>query len=82
LQIAAEKGHVPILEMLLKNKARINSKDSLGRTALHCAAKHGHLPAVRLLVENGARIDCATAGDTALDVAVERGHYKTVEYLL
>lgn len=83
LQIAAEKGHVPILEMLLKNKARINSKDSLGQTALHCAAKHGHLPAVTMLVENGARIDCETKDeDTALDAAVERGHYETVHYLL
>ncbi|KAK4070700.1 hypothetical protein Trihar35433_5167 [Trichoderma harzianum] len=83
LQIAAEKGHVPILEMLLKNKARINSKDSLGRTALHCAAKHGHLSAVTMLVENGARIDCETKDeDTPLDAAVERGHYETVHYLL
>ncbi|KAF3076336.1 hypothetical protein CFAM422_001605 [Trichoderma lentiforme] len=83
LQIAAEKGHVPILEMLLKNKARINSKDSLGRTALHCAAKHGHLPAVTILVENGARIDCETKDEgTALDAAVGQGHYEIVHYLL
>ncbi|KAL6816354.1 ankyrin repeat-containing domain protein [Trichoderma camerunense] len=83
LQIAATKGHVPILEILLENKAHINSPDSLGRTALYCAAEYGHLPAVKMLVENGARIDCETTDDdTALNVAVKRGHYKTAQYLL
>lgn len=83
LQIAATEGHIPIIEMLLKTKIRINSRDSLGHTALYCAAAYGHLSVVTILLENGALIDCETAdGDTALGIAVQRGHYKTVEYLL
>ncbi|KKP07353.1 ankyrin repeat domain-containing protein 52 [Trichoderma harzianum] len=83
LQLAAANGHIPIIEILLKNKVLIDSQDSLGHTALHCAAAFGHLSLVTILVENGACIDCETAeGDTALDVAVERGHYKMAEYLL
>ncbi|KAL7953809.1 ankyrin repeat-containing domain protein [Trichoderma compactum] len=70
LQIAAAKGHVPILEMLLKNKVNINSRNSRGDTALCCAAENGHLSTVSVLLENGAHIDCEmTDGHTALSIA-------------
>ncbi|KAK4085044.1 uncharacterized protein Triagg1_34 [Trichoderma aggressivum f. europaeum] len=83
LQIAAAKGHVPILEMLLENKVHIDSLDSFGYTALYCAAENGHLPAVTILLENKADIDCKmTDGCTALYTAVVGGHYKIVQYLL
>ena len=41
LDIAADKSHVDVLEILLKHGAQVNSLDCLGQTALHRAAQQG-----------------------------------------
>lgn len=61
----------------------INSRDALGRTALHIAAQEGSLEGMALLVENGARLDVVDErGMTALHYAVECGWEAVVAGLL
>lgn len=51
-----------------------------GQTALHRACYHGHPLMVQLLVGAGARRDILNAaGQTARQVAVERGHTACVQ---
>ncbi|KFA45537.1 hypothetical protein S40293_06581 [Stachybotrys chartarum IBT 40293] len=70
LMIAAHKGRVPILEILLgaNEQAVANAVDQLGRTAVMFAAEAGHEDAMRLLLNTG-KIDVNAIddlGNTAL----------------
>ena len=48
----------------------------LKMTCLHRAVLHGNVDIARLLIEKGARLDLPMAnGKTALDIAIERGHF-------
>ena len=75
LSWAAKYGHVPILKLLVKKGAGVNSKDRSDMTPLMWAAKNGCLAGVELLIENGADIDSIDATrKTALHWAAP-GHY-------
>lgn len=54
---AADRGHVNIIELLLKNGANIDLQDVDGQTPLHYAASCGHLNCVKFLLKKGARKD-------------------------
>jgi len=54
LYVAALRGSVPILQLLLDGGASIDSPAKDGWTALAIASKEGHLPAVRCLLDRGA----------------------------
>lgn len=41
LHVAADKAHIDVIEILLKNGAQVNCLDCLGQTALHRAAHLG-----------------------------------------
>ena len=61
LHIAAENGHLEIVDRLLSNKAFINSKTKTGITALHLASMKGWTDIVTLLVEKySANVDSLT----------------------
>jgi hypothetical protein len=67
---AAEKGDVPGLQRLLKMSVDIDSRDSLGRTALMLATLRGHAEAVDILLDNGADPNVADhRGTTPLQAA-------------
>jgi catechol 2,3-dioxygenase-like lactoylglutathione lyase family enzyme len=58
LHLAAERGHLACVELLLELEVDANERDRLDHaTALHWAAQEGHLEVVRRLVEAGADID-------------------------
>ncbi|KAL8671467.1 MAG: hypothetical protein Q9168_004036 [Polycauliona sp. 1 TL-2023] len=86
LQIAAEKGHLVVVERLLTMNANVNAGPATHskRTALQAAAGGGHLAIVeRLLQENAAVIDIpGYSRDTALRLAAWKGHLAVVERLL
>ena len=56
LHMAALRGDVKILELLLARGADVNSKDSCDNTPVIYAAKRRHRRAVRLLEEHGANM--------------------------
>ncbi|KAL6817345.1 ankyrin repeat-containing domain protein [Trichoderma sp. SZMC 28015] len=82
IHIGSENGHLPIVKMLIENKASINSKDKDGNTPLYYAAQRGHLSVVKTLLTNGASIDRGHEGRTPLFAAVEFYHHQIAEYLL
>ncbi|GLA55913.1 hypothetical protein CBS76997_11224 [Aspergillus niger] len=57
LHIAAGKGHLPVVELLLQHRGTdVNKKDNYGCTALHEATDEGQLRVVELLLRRG-RVD-------------------------
>ena len=79
LHYAAEKGHVPVVELLIESGANVNLKDDAtdarGETPLHRAAAKGHVPGVELLIKNGANVNAKDAdGGTPLHSAAGNGY--------
>ncbi|XP_071833631.1 protein phosphatase 1 regulatory subunit 12B-like isoform X16 [Apostichopus japonicus] len=70
LHVAASKGYMKVMELLLQNNADVNIKDCDGWTPLHAASHWGQKEAVELLVENMADMDAKNKlGQTAFDLA-------------
>lgn len=83
VHMAALKGQVKILEILLNRGGDINAYDSTGRTALHCALAGSRMDAFRLLINRGADVTrCDTKGLSPLRMAVEKGMEDAVVTLI
>jgi ankyrin repeat protein len=57
LQLAAERGHINAVELLLREGASVESTDYSGSTALHQAAATGQKDIVQLLISKGCPVD-------------------------
>ncbi len=69
MQIAYQKGHTEIVELLIANGADGNAKGD-GQTPLHGAAYWGNKEIVELLIAKGADVNAKTNdGETPLDYA-------------
>ncbi|CAK9099458.1 unnamed protein product [Durusdinium trenchii] len=80
--VAAERGHLEVVRLLLEAGANQNAARANGTTALKDAARNGHLEVVRLLLEAGADKNAAQVnGTTALMAAAEHGHLEVVRLL-
>ena len=78
LDIAASKGDVLILTMLLDNCTDVHTRNvSNIHSAMNAASKNGHTDVVRLLLQEGLEVR-----DSELDVACLNGHLEVVELLL
>jgi hypothetical protein len=83
LMLAADRGHAPIVQLLLSAPAAVNAADVGGWTALQKAANKGHILVVRLLLSAGVAVNAADAvGWTALRKAASNGHTAVVQLLL
>uniref|UniRef100_A0A6P7F814 Serine/threonine-protein phosphatase 6 regulatory ankyrin repeat subunit A isoform X2 n=1 Tax=Diabrotica virgifera virgifera TaxID=50390 RepID=A0A6P7F814_DIAVI len=83
LHIAAQHGHLQMVEVLLGQGAEINSQDKNGWTPLHYAARAGHVDVVKLLVESGASPKAETSlGAVPIWFAASEGHHAVLEYLM
>ncbi len=75
LTLAAWRGHVDVVDYLLRNGADPNRRDNFGVAALHKAVGHGHLrAALRILGDGGCDVDLRV-GDVASAVPT---HYRAV----
>lgn len=72
LAVAAERGHVPIVELLAYAEGH----------ALSRAAAAGHIPVVDLLLQQDADPNARQNSDAPILKATERGHAAVVELLL
>lgn len=89
LHVAAVRGSVEDINILVDHGANINAKGEYDMTPLHHAAEHGHPEAVRTLLEKGA--DANLEDDhkcTPVELALlcneddQTGEYKKIiEYL-
>jgi len=82
LHLAAEDGHIDIVQALIANGAEIEAKDRYRRTPLMYAAKYGHIAVVKTLIENGAKEAKDRYRSTPLMFAVEYGHIAVVKALI
>ncbi|XP_057185678.1 protein phosphatase 1 regulatory subunit 12A isoform X2 [Triplophysa rosa] len=72
LHVAAAKGYIEVLKVLLQCLVDVDSQDSDGWTALHAAAHWGQEEACNLLVEHMCDMSAVNiVGQTPLDVADE-----------
>ncbi|KAM9704787.1 protein phosphatase 1 regulatory subunit 12A isoform 5-T5 [Menidia menidia] len=72
LHVAAAKGYVEVLKLLIQAGYDVNIKDYDGWTPLHAAAHWGKEEACRILVENLCDMDLINKmGQTAFDVSDE-----------
>ena len=84
LHLAARKGNLEKLQILLQNGEDPNEKTGAGSFALYLAVKQNHTKAVELLLQNGANPNLKTKhfGNTSLQLAVKQNHTEAVELLL
>ncbi|KAM9495532.1 protein phosphatase 1 regulatory subunit 12A isoform 2-T2 [Clarias gariepinus] len=72
LHVAAAKGYIEVLKVLLKCKLDVDSRDCDGWTALHAAAHWGQEEACSLLADHMCDMNAVNnVGQTAIDVADE-----------
>ncbi|KAK6359537.1 hypothetical protein TWF696_000691 [Orbilia brochopaga] len=87
MHIAAEKGYVDLVTLLVRHKGDIFARGLHNFTPLHLASEKGHLAVVQALLElahDHVSIvnDRTTDGETPLILAAERHHIDVVRYLL
>lgn len=84
LMVAASRGRLDIMAMLLRAGANIHQEDSMGgNTALCYAAKFGNIKSLRFLLEAGADINYhSNIGVSALTSAAGEGQLEAVKFLL
>lgn len=83
LHLAAEHGQVSVINFLLRQGAKLDLRDCLGRTALHKASEMGHTSAVAALVRAGADIYATDqSSKTPQHLAAQNCHENTVRTLV
>ncbi|HYD17420.1 MAG TPA: ankyrin repeat domain-containing protein [Patescibacteria group bacterium] len=78
LMMAAERGHIDIVRLLLKAGAERDAQESKGFSALMLAAQGGHKNVVDAMLEHSANTALRNKdGDTAATLAAKRGDADT-----
>ena len=82
LMIAAWRGDIPMMELLVSRGADVNKANALGERAIMHAAWQGRAAAVKWLLAKGARINSEPMRWSALHYAVFAGHGEIATLLL
>ncbi|XP_054571307.1 ankycorbin isoform X1 [Eptesicus fuscus] len=80
--LAATKGHVECLRVMITHGVDVTAQDTAGHSALHLAAKHSHHECIRKLLQSkcpAENID--SSGKTALHYAAAQGCLQAVQVL-
>ena len=80
--MAAEYGHLTVVEVLLHRKSHIDAQNAKGLTALMFSARNGHSAVVQLLCGLAALNLQDAKGRMALHHAAQRGHEDVASCLL
>ncbi|XP_069736188.1 ankycorbin isoform X2 [Phaenicophaeus curvirostris] len=80
--LAATKGHVECLRVMLTHGADVTAQDGAGHSALHLAAKNSHPDCIKRLLQNKCPADSSdNSGKTALHYAAACGCLQAVQLL-
>lgn len=83
LMIAASKGYVPIMDLLVSKGALITTRDEKGFSALSWACMNGHMQVIEWLLERGSDINgMDSLGRTPLSLAATESNAETVQLLI
>ncbi|KAK2714307.1 hypothetical protein QYM36_008761 [Artemia franciscana] len=83
LDISAKRGHLGLVDYLIKSNADINAKSGRAFTPLLFAAFSGHLKVVKVLIQNGANVNAVDIQCcTSLHHAAENHQEQIVKVLL
>ncbi|XP_027712570.1 ankyrin repeat domain-containing protein 6 isoform X4 [Vombatus ursinus] len=83
LHLAANKGHLPVVQILLKAGCDLDVQDDGDQTALHRATVVGNTEVIAALIQEGCALDRQDkVGDTALHIAAALNHKKVAKILL
>ena len=82
LMVAAWRGDIPMMALLVARGADVNRANALGERALMHAAWRGNIDAVRWLLAKGARVNSEPMHWSALHYAVFAGHRDVAALLL
>lgn len=85
LTLAAKLGRATPAAILLQRGARQDTKNKMGRTALHWAAHNGHHHILEMLLGSSPPVpmdERDDAGDTPLHVACRQGHLEAANVLV
>ncbi|KAI5378255.1 hypothetical protein J4E82_002949 [Alternaria postmessia] len=83
LHLLVQRGEASLVTVLLEAGYNVDTKDNLGRSALHVATILGHFDIAESLVSFGASVDCKDGrGNTALRLAIQRKRCDFINMLL
>uniref|UniRef100_A0A8C5QJT9 Ankyrin repeat domain 6 n=1 Tax=Leptobrachium leishanense TaxID=445787 RepID=A0A8C5QJT9_9ANUR len=83
LHLAANKGHLNVVQILLKAGCELDLQDDGQQTALHRAAVVGHSEVLAALIQEGCALDRQDKdGNTALHEAAWHGFSQSVKLLV
>ena len=82
LMIAAWRGDIPMMELLVARGADVNKVNALGESALLHASWRGQAAAIQWLLAHGARVNSEPMHWSALHYAVFAGHAGVAKLLL
>ena len=87
LHLAAQSGHLDVIEYMSSFVKDINQADSYGWTPIHLAAEYGHIDVVKWYTKNlddpnpGLLSNDEFNGSTPMHSAAKNGHFDIVKFL-
>lgn len=82
LSMAAEGGHLDVVEYLLSRNLDVNDSERSATTPLWYAAQAGHVEIVKVLLEKGADPAMPCHRGEPITAAAEAGHLDVIRHLL